>query len=123
MNMNRRNLLIASLTVSAALNAGTASATDDRMWREQVARPVDSVIVLESQTVAPTKKLGNDSLPWREQVNVASKNRVFVLEFAPRHSADSSDWRLWREQITSGPAEIEQKMASDSRQAGEVSNQ
>ena len=99
MNRNRINLFLASLAVSAVLNAGAANATDHRMWREQVARPVDSVIELESRPVDPKKKSGNDSLLWREQVKVASKNRVFLLEPAPQRHAKSSDSRLWREQI------------------------
>ena len=123
MNRSRKNLLIASLTVSAALNAGTANATDDRMWREQVTRPVDSVIVLESKTVDPNKKIGNDSLPWREQVKVASKNRVFIVELAPQNSAKSSDWRLWREQIKSDSSRNKQIMAGVSQQTDKIQNQ
>ncbi len=122
MNSNRTSLLIASLTISAALNAGTANATDHRMWREQVARPVDSVIVLESKTVDPKKTMGNDSLPWREQVKLASTNRVFLPEHAQR-SAKSSDWRLWREQIKSNSSRNKLSMASNFRQADKTQNQ
>ena len=99
MNRTSTKLFLASLAVSAALNAGSANATDHRMWREQVARPVDSVIELESKPTDPKKKNGNSSLLWREQVKVASKNWVFVLEPAPQRHAKSSDSRLWREQI------------------------
>ena len=99
MNRNRINLFLASLAVSAVLNAGAANATDHRMWREQVLRPVDSVIELESRPVDPKKKSGNDSLLWREQVKVARNHRVFILEPAPQLAAKSSDTRLWREQI------------------------
>ena len=84
MNRTSINLFLASLAVSAALNAGAANATDHRMWREQVARPVDSVIELESKPTDPKKRNGNDSLLWREQVKVASKNRAFILERPPR---------------------------------------
>ncbi len=99
MNRNRINLFLASLAVSAVLNAGAANATDHRMWREQVSRPVDSVIELESRPVDSKKKSGNDSLLWREQVKVARNHRVFILEPAPQLAAKSSDTRLWREQI------------------------
>lgn len=99
MNRISTNLFFASLAVSVVLNAGTANAMDHRMWREQVARPVDLVIQLESKAVDPEKTIGNNSLLWREQVKVASKNRVFLLEPAPQHHAKSSDSRLWREQI------------------------
>ena len=99
MNRNRINLFLASLAVSAVLNAGAANATDHRMWRDQVSRPVDSVIELESRPVDPKKKSGNDSLLWREQVKLVSKHRVFILEPAPQLAAKSSDTRLWREQI------------------------
>ena len=99
MNRNRINLFLASLAVSAVLNAGAANATDHRMWRDHVSRPVDSVIELESRPVDPTKKMGNDSLLWREQVKLASKHRVFLPKHSPQQIAKSSDTRLWREQI------------------------
>ena len=122
MNRNRTNLLLASLTISAALNAGTANATDHRMWREQVARAVDSVIVLESKTVDPEKTVGNDSLLWREQVKLASKNRVFLPEHA-QWSAKSSDWRLWREQIKPSSSRNKLIVASNFRQTDKTQNQ
>ncbi len=122
MNSYRKNLLFVSLTISAALNAGTANATDHLMWREQVARPVDSVIVLESKTVDPEKKIGNDSLPWRYQVKSASRNRIFLAEPA-RWSAKSSDWRLWREQIKSDSSRNKQIIAGVSQQTDKIQNQ
>lgn len=114
MNRTRTNLFLASLAVSAALNAGVVNATDHRMWREQVARPVDSVIELESKPVDPKKKIGNDSLLWREQVKIVNKNRVFIIEHAPQRHVKSSDTRLWREQIQSKPSVSQLTTASDS---------
>ena len=123
MNRTRPILFLASLAVSAALNVGVANATDHRMWREQVTRPVDSVIELESKLVDPKKKIGNDSLLWREQVNIARKNRVFVLEPASRHFAESSDTRLWREQIQSKSSVSQLRTASDSWRTDKIENQ
>ena len=123
MNRNRTNLLLASLVFSAVLTAGTANATDDRMWREQVAPPSDSVIKLEWKTVDPTIKTGFDSLPWREQVKPASKNRLFLTEQAPQRSAKSSDWRLWREQIKSNSSRNKLSVASNFRQTDKTQNQ
>ena len=40
MNHARTILFLASLAVSAGLNAGAANATDHRMWREQVTPPL-----------------------------------------------------------------------------------
>ncbi len=122
MNHYRTKLLLASLVFSAVFTAGTANATDDRMWREQVAPPSDSVIKLEWKTVDPTKKLGNDSLPWREQVKLSGKNRVFLTEHAQR-TAKSSDWRLWREQIKSVSSRYKQSVASNFRQTNKTQNQ
>ena len=99
MNRNRTNLFLASLAVSTVLNAGAANATDHRMWRDQVSRPVHPVIELECRPVDPTKKSGNDSLFWREQVKVTRNHQVCIFEPAPQRSAKSSDTRLWREQI------------------------
>lgn len=112
MDRNYTNLLLASLTVSAALNASIANATDDRMWRYQVARPVDSVIQLESQPFDLKKKFGNDSLLWRAQVKTVSENRVFVLQPAARRYAKLSDTRLWREQIKPDPASTKQRIGT-----------
>lgn len=113
MNRNRRNSLLASIVLGAALTAGTSNATDHRMWREQVAPPSDSVIELEWKSVDPTIKMGNDSLPWREQVKTTSRNRVFLTEYALQQTAISSDWRLWREQIKPISSPIEQSVVSN----------
>ena len=123
MNRNRTNLLIASLAVSAVLNTGAASATDHRMWRDQVARPVDSVIKLESKPADPKKSVGNDSLLWREQIKFAGNSRVFVLEPAPQGSAKSSDTRLWREQIRPDSSESELRTANKTRRTDKIQNQ
>ena len=115
MNRSRTNLLLVILTIGTACNAGTADATDHRMWREQVARPVDSVIELESKTVDAEKKIGNDSLPWRYQVKLAGKSRVFLAERA-QWPGKSSDWRLWREQIKANSSRNKQSVASNLQQ-------
>ena len=99
MNRIHTILLLASLAVVGALTGGTANAADHRMWRDQLASPVDIVIELESKPADPKKNIGNDSLLWREQIQVAGKNRVFVLEPALQRYATFSDSRLWREQI------------------------
>lgn len=84
MNRTGTNIFLAVLSISAALYAGAANATDHRIWREQVVLPDDSVTELESKPIDPKKVNGNDSLLWREQVKVASKNRAFILERPPR---------------------------------------
>ena len=99
MNRTHTSSLLAILAIVGAFTAGTANATDHRMWRDQVAPPVDTVIELKSKPANPEKKIGNDSLLWREQIQVAGNNRVFVLEPALQRYATSSDTRLWREQI------------------------
>lgn len=123
MNYHRARFLTTSLAISVAIIGGTASASDHYIWREQVPRPVESVIVLESKAVDPKKKTGNDSLLWREQVKVISKNRVFVLERAPQRLSKSSDRRLWREQIKTVSPKPKQKMASNAEQTDKNSDQ
>lgn len=99
MNRNYTHLLLASLVVSAVLHGGATNAADDRLWREQVARPDDSVIVLESEATDPRQMQGDDWLFWREQVKTVSKDRVFIVVPAGQGYAKTSDSRLWREQI------------------------
>ena len=123
MNHARTILFPASLAVSAGLNAGAANATDHRMWREQVAPPVHSVIELKSIPADSKTKIGNDSLLWREQVLIASKNRVFVLDHASQRHAKSDDTRLWREQIQSKPPVSEVRTSSDSGRTAKVQSQ
>ncbi len=123
MNRYRTNLFIASLAVTAALNTGAANATDHRMWRDQVARPVDSVIKLESKPADPKKRVGNNSLLWREQIKFADKGRVFILEPAPKRSAKSSDTRLWREQVKPKSFKSELRAASKTQRTDKIQNQ
>lgn len=99
MNRNNTHLLFAGIITSATLASGIASAEDHRMWREHVAKTSDTLIELESRATDPQEKVGNDSLLWREQVNLVHKHRVFLLQAAPQHHAKTSDTRLWREQV------------------------
>jgi hypothetical protein len=72
------------------------------------------VIVLESKVVKPGKKVGNDSLLWREQVNIVSENRVYLLESATQSFSQASDTRLWREQVKPYSPAVEKRVASKS---------
>lgn len=103
--------LLSSFIASALLSGGATNATDQRMWRDQVGGPIGSVIVLKSISVDPDIKLGNDSLPWREQVDVAGEKRIFILEPARHRYAKTVDTRLWREQIKTATAENYQRIA------------
>lgn len=98
---NPIHVSVAGFVLTAVLAAGAADASDHRMWRDQVARSVDTTIKLESRSVDPERRLGNDSLPWREQIKAVRKSRVFVLEPAKGRYTKASDTRLWREQIRS----------------------
>lgn len=111
MNRIHSNPLFVSLAVVTTFGLSTANATDDRMWREHVPGQSNTVIKLAQQPVDPSYKLGNDSLPWREQVPVASKSRVFIAEPALRRYAKSSDTRLWREQVAPQRAKNSSKTA------------
>ncbi len=123
MNRTHTILLLASLAVVGALTGGAANATDHRMWRDQVARPVDTVIELESKPADPNKRIGNDSLLWREQIQVASTNRVFVFEPAPQRFTKTRDTRLWREQIKSSSAGNKKRIVSNSGRTDKISSQ
>lgn len=114
MNRNYTKLLFAGIAIGATLSATVANASDDRLWREQVPHRVKSPIVLESKAVEPGKKVGNDSLLWREQVNIVSEDRVYLLEPASQGFSQASDTRLWREQVKPYSAAIEQRVASKS---------
>jgi hypothetical protein len=92
-------MLMAILAVGAGLQAGTANAADSRLWREQVARNDDSVIVLESESTDRKDTYGADWRLWREQVKITGKTRVFVVQPAGQRFARTNDSRLWREQI------------------------
>lgn len=99
MNRKYTHILLAGLVAGAILQAGTANASDSRLWREQVTRSDDSVIVLESEATDQNDTYGTDSRLWREQVRATSKTRVFVIQPAGQRFAKTSDSRLWREQI------------------------
>lgn len=99
MNGKRTHFLLASLIAGVAVQAGTANASDSRLWREQVARTDDAAIVLESKLTDRNDTYGTDSRFWREQVKTTSKTRVFIVQPAGQRYARTSDSRLWREQI------------------------
>ena len=120
MKQHRKNLIFASLAVSTVLSAGATNATDHRMWREQVPLPVGPAIELKSEPVDPTKKLGNDSLPWREQVDIVDNHRIFIAEPALNRFGKLSDTRMWREQIPTDSSESELTAARDSRRSEEI---
>ena len=122
MKTSNTKLLLSSLIISGSLAGGVANATDQRMWREQVAQPTESVIVLESIAVDAEKKTGNDSLLWREQVDVSGTKRIFIPEPAAQHSANTSDTRLWREQIASPAVKIKERIASSSKGTDTTTN-
>jgi hypothetical protein len=92
------------------------------MWREQVPYPKGPAIRLESVSVDDTEKPGNDSLPWREQVENDGRRRIFVLEPASQLISKSSDTRLWREQIRTDSSERELTAARDLRPADRADN-
>jgi len=120
MKQHRKNLILASLAASTVLSAGATNASDHLMWREQVTLPVGPASELKSESVDPSKKLGNDSLPWREQVNIADKHRLFITEPALNRFGKLSDTRMWREQIRTDSSESELTAARDPRRSHEI---
>ena len=84
-----------SLTAAALFAVAVAAhSSDDRLWREQIARPASAMVTL-APAAHPTSGHSADQL-WREQVAAPAATLVYIARTID--VARPPEHALWREQ-------------------------